>query len=101
MLRVRSGDRPGALADIAEAIRIGKSFGHFHHTAYAIGAVYSLLGYIEKGQEWIENAAANGFPCYPLFETDPYLERLCTSPQFREFLTKLRRDWEHIPGEPD
>ena len=101
MLRVRSGDRAGARADIAEAIRIGKGFQHFHHTAYAIGAVYSLLGDIEKGQEWIENAAADGFPCYPLFEKDPYLERLRTSPQFREVLIKLRRNWEHIPGEPD
>jgi len=99
MLRARSGDRAGAKADIAEAIRIGKGFVHFHHTAYAIGAVYSVLGDVEKGQEWIENAATDGFPCYPLFEKDPYLERLRTSPRFREFLTRLRQDWEHIPGE--
>jgi tetratricopeptide (TPR) repeat protein len=101
MSRARSGDRKGAEGDIAEAIRIGKGFGHFHHTAYAIGAVYSVMGDLEKAQEWVENAAADGFPCYPLFEKDPYLEQLRQSSRFREFLTKLRQTWEHIPGELD
>jgi TolB-like protein len=99
MLRAKMGDRKGAEADIAEAIRAGKSFGHFHHTAYSIGAVYAALGDFNKAQEWIENAANDGFPCYPLFENDPYLERLRTVPKFQAFLKKLRQDWGHIPGE--
>jgi serine/threonine protein kinase/tetratricopeptide (TPR) repeat protein len=101
MLLARSGDRNGAEADIAQAIKIGKGFGHFHHTAYAIGAVYSVLGDLDKAQQWIENAAGDGFPNYALFEADPNLERLRTTPRFRAFLTKLRQDWGHIPGEPD
>jgi tetratricopeptide (TPR) repeat protein len=101
MLRAKAGDRRGAEADIAEAIRIGKGFGHFHHTAYSIGAVYSLLGEFEKAQQWIENAAADGFPCFTLFERDPHLERLRATPKFHAFLTRLRQEWEHIPGEPD
>jgi TolB-like protein/Tfp pilus assembly protein PilF len=101
MLLARSGDRKGAEADIAQAIEIGKGFGHFHHTAYAIGAVYSVLGDLDKAQEWIENAAGDGFPNYTLFEADPNLERLRTTLRFRAFLTNLRRDWEHIPGETE
>jgi Flp pilus assembly protein TadD len=101
MLLARSGDRKGAEADIAQAIEIGKGFGHFHHTAYAIGAVYSVLGDLDKAQEWIENAAGDGFPNYPLFEADPNLKRLRTTPRFRAFLTNLRRDWENIPGETE
>lgn len=34
MIRAKNGDRAGAEADIAEAIRVGRNFGHFHHTAY-------------------------------------------------------------------
>jgi TolB-like protein/tetratricopeptide (TPR) repeat protein len=99
MLRARNGDRNGAEADIAEAIRAGRSFLHFHHTAYTIGAVYSALGDLDQAQEWIENAANDGFPNYTFFETDVHLARLRTVPRFRAFLAKLRQEWEHIPGE--
>jgi tetratricopeptide (TPR) repeat protein len=99
MLWAKMGDRKRAEADIAEAIRVGKGFGHFHHTAYSIGAVYSVLGEMDNAQAWIENASNDGFPNYTLFEKDPALERLRAVPQFQEFLKKLRQEWEHIPGE--
>src|SRR5205823_1023603 len=76
MLRSKRGDRKGAEADIAEAIRVGKNFIHFHHTAYSIGAIYATLGEFDKAQEWIENAANDGFPNYVFFETDVHLARL-------------------------
>jgi TolB-like protein/tetratricopeptide (TPR) repeat protein/predicted Ser/Thr protein kinase len=101
LLRAKKGDRKGAEADIAWAIRNGRGFGHFHHTAYSIGQVYSALGDLDRAEEWIENAAHEGFPCYTLFETDPFLERLRGSARFRTFLTALRKEWEHIPGEAD
>jgi len=101
MLRSKRGDRKGAEADIEEAIRIGKSFIHFHHTAYSIGAVYATLGELDRAQEWIERAANDGFPNYAFFETDVHLERLRAIPRFRAFLSKLRSEWEHIPGEPE
>ena len=101
MLRAKRGDRKGAQADIDEAIRIGSGFGHFHHTAYSIGAVYSVLGDLDKAQEWIEKAAQDGFPNYSLFEVDPNLERVRAIPRFRDFVAKMRQEWEHIPGETD
>ena len=101
LLRAEKGDRKGAEADVATAIRIGRGFGHFHHTAYSIGQVYSVLGELDRAQQWIETAAEEGFPCYTLFETDPLLERLRGSPRFRTFLSALRKEWEHIPGEED
>lgn len=101
MVRAKSGDRQGAQADIATAIRVGKGFGHFHHTAYSIAAAYSVLGDLDKAQEWIENAANDGFPCYTLFEADPNLQRLRATPRFQAFVAKLRREYEHIPGETE
>ena len=99
MLRARRGDRTGAEADIAEAVRVGRNFLHFHHTAYAIGAVYATLGEFDKAQDWIERAANDGFPNYAYFETDVHLSRLRATPRFAEFLSKLRMEWEHIEGE--
>ena len=101
MIRAKSGDRQGAEGDIATAIRVGKGFGHFHHTAYSIAAVYSVLGKLDEAEEWIENAANDGFPCYPLFENDSNLERLRTLPRFVSFVAKLRQQYEHIPGETE
>jgi serine/threonine protein kinase/Tfp pilus assembly protein PilF len=101
MLRAKRHDRAGAETDIAQAIQAGKNFIHFHHTAYSIGAVYTELGEFEKAQEWIETAANEGFPNYTFFESDIHLERLRAVPAFRAFLSKLRKEWERIPGEPD
>ena len=100
MLRSKRGDRKGAEADVAEAVRVGKDFLHFHHTAYSIGAVFATLGDLDKAQTWIETAANDGFPNYAYFETDMHLARLRATPRFRAFLSKLRLEWEHIPGEP-
>jgi tetratricopeptide (TPR) repeat protein len=101
MVRAKSGDRHGAEADIATAIEVGKGYGHFHHTAYSIAAVYSVLRDLDKAQEWIENAANDGFPCYTLFDADPNLQRVRATPLFQAFIAKLRREYEHIPGETE
>ena len=101
MLRAKRGDPAGAQADVDQAIRAGRNFMRFHHTAYSIGAVYTELGEVGKAQEWIEKAAIDGFPNYTFFEHDVHLERLRAVPEFRAFLSKLRQEWEHIPGEPD
>ena len=96
MLRAKAGDRRGAVQDIAEAIRVGKGFGHFHHTAYSIATTYSLLGELNEAQRWIDNAAQDGFPNYALFDVDPNLARLRATPAFQEFARKLRREWEPV-----
>lgn len=57
-----------------------KGFGHFHHTAYTI--------------EWLRQAAADGFPCYPLFERDRSLDPVRKDPQFQELLARLKQQWE-------
>jgi non-specific serine/threonine protein kinase len=96
MLRARAGDRRGAAEDIAEAIRVGKGFGHFHHTAYSIATTYSLLGELDEALRWIETAARDGFPNYALFDVDPNLARLRETPAFQELLRQLRREWEPV-----
>jgi len=99
MMRAALGDRKGAEADVAAAIKLGKGFGHFHHTAYSIASVYSLLGDVDQAQQWIENAAGDGFANYSLFATDPNLDRLRQTLRFQAFIAKLRGEWDHIPGE--
>ena len=99
LLRALTGRRREALEDALEAERIGHSFGHFHHTAFTIGTVHAVLGDYVKAQEWLERTAAEGFPCYTLFESYPLLGRLHEQPRFQAFLAQLRREWEHVEGE--
>ncbi len=101
LLRAKTGDRHGAEADIAAAIEAGRGFGHFHHTALTIGETYAQLGDLEKAQQWVENAANDGFPNYSFFEVNPHLAPLLATERFRQYLAKLRSEWQHIGAEDD
>jgi tetratricopeptide (TPR) repeat protein len=72
----------------------GKAFGHFHHTAYHLACAYALLGRPGEAMAWLRSAAESGYPCYPLFAKDPYLDRIRTSPDFVSFLERQRQAWE-------
>jgi len=61
-----------------------------HHVAYSLGAAFAQLGNVTESLDWLERAAATGFPCYPWFERDPLLEPLRRDPGFSRLLTRLR-----------
>lgn len=52
----------------------GKGFGHFHHTACIIACVYAALNKPEESVRFLQMAADEGYPCYPLFEKDAKLD---------------------------
>jgi tetratricopeptide (TPR) repeat protein len=76
------------------AVERGKGFGHFHHTAYYIACAYARMNKPEEAVKWLENAANDGFPCYPLFASDNNLENLRHDARFIAFLEKLKQQWE-------
>jgi tetratricopeptide (TPR) repeat protein len=94
LLAARQGNRRAAESEIRAALADPHGFGHFHHIEFMIACAYSVLGDVDRAQEWMEKTAADGFPCYTLFEVEPSLERWRATPQGREFLGKLRREWE-------
>ena len=88
-----ASDTPLAVARIEASIRTGKGFGHFHHTAYHLAIAYALLSEPEQAVYWLDYAAMDGFPCYPLFEDDPNLANIRDHARFVEFMTKLKHEW--------
>ena len=94
LLLAQSGARTKAMERITTAIEIGRGFGHFHHTAYNVGSAYALLGEPQKGVQWLETAADEGFPCYPLYVRDPNLRSLRGRPDFDLLLARMRKEWE-------
>ncbi len=83
-----------ALEDLSAAKNAnGKGFIHFHHTAYNIGAAYALMDQPQPAVMWLQAAAEDGFPCYPLIQKDPSLDRLRHDPNFLKLMAKLRDQW--------
>ena len=94
MLAASAGQERKAEDNIKLAIERGKGFGHFHHTAYNIACAYALMKKPEQAIKWLETAADDGFPCYPLFERDANLDSLRQDARFITFLEKQRQQWE-------
>jgi eukaryotic-like serine/threonine-protein kinase len=94
LLSALAGDEKKAEAKIGSAIEKGKGFGHFHHTAYNIACAYSVMKKAEEAVYWLQAASDDGFPCYPLFEKDPYLDHLRKDPRFIALMAKLKEQWE-------
>ncbi len=77
------------------ALERGKGFGHFHHTAFHVACAYAIMNKPAQAVKWLEVAAQDGFPCYPLFEKDPNLNNLRQDARFLTFLQKQKEQWEY------
>jgi tetratricopeptide (TPR) repeat protein len=97
LLAARQGNRQSAESEIRAALAEPQGFGHFHHITFMVACAYSVLGDVAHAQEWMEKTAADGFPCFTLFEVEPSLERWRATPKGHEFLVSLRREWEATP----
>jgi eukaryotic-like serine/threonine-protein kinase len=95
VLAASAGQNRLAEDKIKLAIERGKGFGHFHHTAYHIACAYALMKNSDQAIKWLEQAANDGFPCFPLFERDANLNNLRQDPRLGELLAKLKRQWEY------
>ena len=94
MMLAKAGRRREAEAAIATAVRLGRNFGHFHHTAYNVASAYALLGDNTQAIRFLEEAVDTGFPCYPLFAQDTQLDALRKDPRFVALIARLERDWK-------
>jgi TolB-like protein/tetratricopeptide (TPR) repeat protein len=82
-----------ALECVRRALDCPRSFGHTHHTYYHVASVYALLGDSSKAMAWLERSAETGFPCWPLFRSDPHLESLRGEPAFERLVADTERKY--------
>lgn len=71
----------------------------YHHYAYNIVRIYALAGKSQEAVKWLRETAATGKPCYPLFERDPYLNRIRQAPEFIQFMTEMKAQNERYRSE--
>jgi TolB-like protein len=70
-----------------------------HHSTYYAACVYALAGNSSEAVKWLKETAATGFPNYPLFARDPYLDRIRTAPEFVQFMAEQKAQWEKFRQE--
>jgi DNA-binding winged helix-turn-helix (wHTH) protein/TolB-like protein len=72
-----------------------------HHQTYTAACIYALAGDSQESVRWLKDTAATGFPNYPLFARDPFLDRVRASPEFVQFMDKQRAQWERFQHEAE
>ena len=65
-----------------------------HHDTYDAACIYALEGKSAEAVRWLNETAATGFPDYPLFEHDPFLDHIRKTPEFMHFLADEKTRWE-------
>lgn len=96
VLLAKTGRATEADVAIERALRIGRGFGHFHHTAHNIASAHAAMKRPDEAVKWLEHASDDGFPNLPYFEIDPNLNKVRRHPRFVKFVAKLRPQWERF-----
>jgi eukaryotic-like serine/threonine-protein kinase len=93
ILHARRGHSDRALECVGRAVGSPRSFGHTHHVHHHAACVYALLGDLDRAMAWLERAADGGFPCWPFFRIDPFLENLRDQPAFIQLMADLEEKY--------
>jgi len=91
LLHALKGDFAAAERDI-EVIRdeLRVKNLQYHHVTYDIACVYALMGRSDEALKWLRETEQTGFPDYPLFKRDRFLDPIRKSPEFIEFMEQMR-----------
>jgi len=65
-----------------------------HHSTYDAACIYALAGNSNEAVRWLKETAATGFPNYPLFARDPFLDRIRQASEFIQFMNEQKAQWE-------
>jgi DNA-binding SARP family transcriptional activator/Tfp pilus assembly protein PilF len=85
-----------ALQCVRRALDCPRSFGHTHHTYYAIACIHAVLGETDTAMAWLERSVDTGFACWPFFRMDPYLESLREEPAFTRLVADLEQTYASL-----
>jgi DNA-binding winged helix-turn-helix (wHTH) protein/TolB-like protein/Tfp pilus assembly protein PilF len=79
-----------------KTLRINRGY---HHYTYIVARIYALDGKSEEAMKWLRVTVKEGFPCYPLFQRDPFLDPIRKDPEFTKFLAEMKERWEGFKRE--
>jgi TolB-like protein/DNA-binding winged helix-turn-helix (wHTH) protein/tetratricopeptide (TPR) repeat protein len=94
-LRGRYSEAEGLIPEI----RKGWKDRGYHHAAEALACVFALQGKARDAVTWLQTAADTGMPNYTLFQREPHLARIRSSPEFIHFMAELKPRWQNMTRE--
>jgi len=65
-----------------------------HHRTYDAACIYGLAGHSSDAVKWLKETSASGFPDYPLFLHEPFLDRIRQTSEFIQFMSDQKVQWE-------
>ena len=71
----------------------------YHHATFAAAQVFAFGGDAAGAARWLEETIAWGFPCYPVFAADAWLDPVRNSPEVKAVLDRLKVTWESYRDE--
>jgi DNA-binding winged helix-turn-helix (wHTH) protein/TolB-like protein len=100
LLLALRGDHSAANAEIPDLIReLPAKNRTYHHATYNLACIYALSGNSADAVKWLRETASSGFPEYPLFERDRYLDPIRQSPEFVQFMSEMKLQNERLKAE--
>jgi serine/threonine protein kinase len=70
-----------------------------HHWTYDAACIYALAGNTSEAVKWLKETAATGFPNYPLFARERFLDRIRQTPEFVQFMSEQKAQWDRFQRE--
>ncbi len=80
-----------AIPSILEKIQRNRGY---HHGTYNLARVYALGDKSKEAVKWLRVTVKEGFPCYPLFARDPFLDTIRKDRAFIQFMAEVKTLWE-------
>jgi TolB-like protein/DNA-binding winged helix-turn-helix (wHTH) protein len=96
LLFASEGNPRKAEKEIKEAVRLGKTDDHFHHTAFVIAASFAEMGRPHDAVLWLRRTSQIGMPNLPLFRDNPSMKKLVGNPEYEQFMAEFKPRWEHF-----
>jgi len=90
-LQGKHREAQAAVPRVLEKVRRDKAY---HHYTYDIGRIYALGGKGEEALKWLRITVKEGFPCYPLFARDSFLDPIRKDPAFIQFIAEMQGRWK-------
>lgn len=98
LLKALKGEQRAAEAMIP-SILTGRRNRGYHHVTYFIARIYALGGKSQEALKWLRVTFKEGFPCYPLFARDPFLDPIREDAAFNQFMAEMKTRWQNYQRE--
>ncbi len=99
LLLALQGKHQEARAIVPSILKRERRYRGYHHGTYMIARIYALGGKSEEALKWLRVTVKEGFPCYPLFVRDSFLDPIRKDPAFLQFMAEMKTRWERYQRE--